>query len=280
MTIIPQLRNSIVRNRLAHAYLFSGESHSGKKGVAKALARQLNCEQSGVLEPCGVCSSCKKIEKNNHPDVRWIFPNDESGSIKIEDIRALQAQMSLKPYEGRYKIHIIVDADTMTEAASNCLLKTLEEPQGDALLILTSSNTKMLLPTIISRCQVIKFPHPSGHEEDTSKNEAIDRFMEIGEELDEKLWLFDKERHEVEDALYILAGWFRDTLVLRCGADSSILMNPDRKDEIMKLSKKYSVENLLNILDTVEETRLVISQNANIKIAIPVMLMKINKATK
>jgi len=241
------------------------------------LAKTLNCEQSGVLEPCGVCSSCKKIETKNHPDVRWIFPNDETGSIKIEDIRALQYQVSLKPYEGRYKIYIIVDADTMTEAASNCLLKTLEEPQGETLLILTSSNTKMLLPTILSRCQVIKFPKSSGREEGTSKNEVIDRFMEIGEELDEKLWLFDKERHEIEDALYILAEWFRDMLVLRCGVSPSILMNPHRKDEIMKLSKKYSVENLLNILDTVEKTRLLISQNANIKIAIPVMLIKINK---
>lgn len=274
--IISQLRSSIVRGRLAHAYIFSGPDGSGKKETAKTLAKILNCEAKKP-EPCELCSSCKKIENNNHPDVRWILPGGDSDSIKIEDIRNLQREISMKPYEGRYKVYTIIDADTMTEEAANCLLKTLEEPPGDALLILTSSNIKMLLSTIVSRCQVVKFPHVPGHNEDASKDDVIDMFMETIGEPKEKLWLFDKERAEVEDALYVLAVWFRDMLVIKCGASPSILINPDRKDKIIKLSKDYSAEGLLSISDTIEETRLLVSQNANIKIAIPVMLMKINK---
>ena len=249
--IISQLRSSIVRDRLAHAYICSGPAGSGKKETAKTLAKILNCESKGT-DSCGLCSSCKKIENNNHPDVRWILRGDDSNSIKIEDIRNLQREIYMKPYEGRYKVYTIIDADTMTEEAANCLLKTLEEPPGDALLILTSSNIKMLLSTIISRCQVVKFPHASGHNEDDSKDEVIDMFMETIEEPKEKLWLFDKERAEVEDALYVLAGWFRDMLVIKCGASPSILINPDRKDKIMKSSKDYSVDWLLSISDTIE----------------------------
>lgn len=274
--IISQLRSSIVRGRLAHAYLFSGPTGSGKKETAKTLAKILNCELKGA-DSCGLCSSCKKIENNSHPDVRWILPGGDSDSIKIEDIRNLQREISMKPYEGRYKVYTIIDADTMTEEAANCLLKTLEEPPGDALLILTSSNIKMLLSTIVSRCQVVKFPSMLGSEEGTQKNEVIDMFLELGEEPKEKLWFFDKERPEIEDALYIIERWFRDILVLKCGASGSLLMNQDRKEEIKELSKGYSQEGLLNILNTIGDTRLVISQNANIKIAIPVMLMKINK---
>lgn len=155
-------RNSVNRDRLAHAYLFSGPRGLGKSLLAGTLAKFLNCEnpvKNGdlLIDCCDSCISCRKIDDFNHPDVHWIQAQKQSGKISIDEIRAMQKEVSLKAYEGRFKIFIIQDAQRITEQAANSLLKTLEEPPPLSLLILISTNMSGLLPTIISRCQIIKF---------------------------------------------------------------------------------------------------------------------------
>lgn len=158
------LQRALKTGRVAHAYLFTGPEGVGKRMTALALAQALNCDTPSPSpcpsplrgEGCGLCRSCRKIQEHLHPDVRVIEP--EGATLKIDQIRELQAEVALKPYEGRWKVFILDRAERMTEEAGNAFLKTLEEPAGEAVLILVTSNRNALLPTILSRCQEVHFP--------------------------------------------------------------------------------------------------------------------------
>lgn len=160
------LNKSIVNSRLAHAYLFIGQEHLGKQTVALEFAKSLQCQdKSGYnLSFCDKCVSCQEINKNSHPDVLLVAPEiiEEKGKkreqeIGIEKIRDIQRQVSLFSFRGGYKIIIIDSIEKMTRQAANALLKTLEEPSAKTIFILISSAPRVLLPTIISRCLMIKF---------------------------------------------------------------------------------------------------------------------------
>ena len=146
------LQHSLATGRVAQSYLFVGPPRIGKTSLALYLARALNCLSEGA-RPCGVCPACQKVGKGLHPDVRVI---DEVGArIKIDQIRGLQRETSLSPFEGRRRVYVLVNFEEATPEASNCLLKTLEEPPEKVTLILTATQVETLLPTIVSRCQVL-----------------------------------------------------------------------------------------------------------------------------
>jgi len=148
------LVRTMQRGRIASSYLFAGEPGIGKKYTAVTLAKALNCLTS-LGDACDECPSCKKIDSGIHPDFLLISP--ESGQIRIEEIRAIDEMLSLKAFEGRYKVVIVDDADTMNQYAANAFLKRLEEPPGESLIILVSSNPARLPDTIRSRCSRINF---------------------------------------------------------------------------------------------------------------------------
>ena len=151
------LGRAMENGRIAHAYLFHGPEGVGKRLMALALARAIVCdEQRG----CGNCLPCRKIDHQNHPDLHVLEP--DGNSIKIEQIRSVKRDLNLKPLESPRKICLIEEADLMTAGAANSLLKTLEEPRGDTLIILLSAQPNRLLETIRSRCQAIPFTrHPN-----------------------------------------------------------------------------------------------------------------------
>ncbi len=151
--------------RMAHAYLFRGPDGVGKQLFARTMAVILNCSHTTGNTACGKCSSCKKYRSGNHPDFLYIRP--EKGSIKIDMIRALKKTLSYPPYESKMRVVFLEDIHTMRPEAANSLLKVLEEPPENNLLILTAESSKAILPTIVSRCQVIPF-HSLGIE-DTQK---------------------------------------------------------------------------------------------------------------
>jgi DNA polymerase-3 subunit delta' len=149
------LKRTLANKTLAHAYLFSGEAGIGKKMTALALAAAVNCQNAGPEGGCGECPSCRKIVSNGHPDLHFLVPDGDE--IKIDQVRQVQSDLALKPFEGAKKTLIVDGVDRMNTASSNAFLKTLEEPPGDALIILITALPQSLLPTIRSRCQEIRF---------------------------------------------------------------------------------------------------------------------------
>jgi DNA polymerase-3 subunit delta' len=147
------LRDEMQSARVVHAYLFSGPAGTGKRTLADICARALLC--SSVSEkPCDVCPACKRFLSGNHPDMHRIVPEK---SIRVEDIRELIDVLSIHPYEGGRHVVVIEDAEKMTPQAQNALLKTLETPPGEAVFFLLTDQMTSLLPTIISRCRIIRF---------------------------------------------------------------------------------------------------------------------------
>ncbi|MEN3189976.1 MAG: DNA polymerase III subunit delta' C-terminal domain-containing protein [Atribacterota bacterium] len=150
------LLKSLKEEKIFPSYIFMGDDGVGKKSTAVEFAKAINClNLSSDFEVCESCSSCNKINKLCSPDLKIIEPI--KGSIRIEQIRELRREVNLKPFENRKKIYIIDQAEEMTLEASNCLLKTIEEPPDYAIIILICTNLDSILPTIVSRCQLIKF---------------------------------------------------------------------------------------------------------------------------
>jgi len=158
---ITLLKRALDNGSLAHAYLFVGPPQVGKGTLALNLAQVLNCV--GGEPPCQQCSSCLRISRGSHADVRVISlksgeaeKGKASVEIGIDDIREIQHAANLPPFEGRYKVFIIDGAESMSAEASNCLLKVLEEPLPQLIFLLLTSEEKRLLPTVASRCQRIE----------------------------------------------------------------------------------------------------------------------------
>jgi DNA polymerase III subunit delta' len=147
------LRSNLSAGRIAHAYLLSGPPQVGKRTLALSLAQALNCAEPDA--PCGRCPSCQKIAHGVHPDVRLIAAEGAGGNIKIEQMRALQHEAVLAPYEGRYRVFIVRQMEQATLEAANSLLKTLEEPSAQVILVLTAVHSESLPRTIVSRCQLL-----------------------------------------------------------------------------------------------------------------------------
>lgn len=137
--IITHLQNAISMNKVSHAYLFGGESGSGKKMMASLFAMALQCEKHGT-EPCMECPSCKKAQSQNHPDIIYV-KHEKPNTISIDEIREqLINDVTIKPYSSPYKIYIIDEAQKLTLQAQNALLKTIEEPPAYAVVMLLADN--------------------------------------------------------------------------------------------------------------------------------------------
>lgn len=152
--VIKGLQQGIKNLKVSHSYIFDGIEGIGKRTMVYTYAKTLQCLK-GDISPCNECSSCRAFNSGNHPDVFFITTNKKS--LGVDEIRdSIQKEIEVKPYKYKYKIFIVENADKMTMQAQNALLKTIEEPPGYGIIILISTNYKQFLPTIISRCTLIK----------------------------------------------------------------------------------------------------------------------------
>ncbi|MDD5596141.1 MAG: DNA polymerase III subunit delta' [Candidatus Omnitrophica bacterium] len=299
------LKESIKGDYLAGAYLFLGPDGVGKAMVAKTLAKALNCLEEQA-DACEKCPSCIKIEKNQHPDVHFVASigeedDEQVEAIKIEDIRLLQRQINLRPFEGKKKVFIINNAHQMTAESANALLKILEEPPKNSLIILISSKSTRLFKTIVSRCRMIKFsPLPRKELEVALKNEyhlapeqahfysffaegrlgmalalkdtnifneknlVIDQFISVNHASLDNLAAKDKE--SLRGYLNLLVVWLRDIYLLKSGLPHGEIINLDRKEELLKLMGNYSFSELDEALKFISRALLYLEQNVNAKL--------------
>jgi DNA polymerase III subunit delta' len=160
---VDMLKKHVVNGTTRHAYLFCGPPGLGRRTLALRFAQALNCTkpiEAGV--PCGECRDCKQIESMQHPDLSVIKAEDddkkskEGGTLKVDQIRDARRTLTLKPYQSKYRVSIFLRFQEANDSASNALLKTLEEAPSYAVLILTADNPEQLLPTIVSRCEVLR----------------------------------------------------------------------------------------------------------------------------
>jgi len=162
------LRTAARTGRVSHAYLFAGPAGVGRYDAAVAFAQLLNCEQPDASpgDACGECRACRRIAAGQHPDVRTVDvergllldPQDTTrAAIGIAQVRALRREVAFPPLEGRCKVYILAGADRMQAEAASSLLKVLEEPPAQVVIILIAESTVPMLPTVVSRCQLVRF---------------------------------------------------------------------------------------------------------------------------
>lgn len=155
------LQNTLRWGEPHQAYLFTGRSGIGRRTLALKLAQAINCTQppeAGI--PCEQCRTCRLIAQMQHPDLSIIHADNEGGTLKVEQIRELQHTLALAPYEARYRVAVLLRFEEANPSAANALLKTLEEPPERVILMLTANDSESLLPTIVSRCEVLRLRPP------------------------------------------------------------------------------------------------------------------------
>ena len=172
--VVQTLRNAILRQQVAHAYLFSGMRGVGKTTAARILAKALNCEQGPTPEPCGQCESCLEIARGNSVDVIEI---DGASNTGVDDVRELRENVKFSPFRGTYRIYIIDEVHMLSNSAFNALLKTLEEPPPHAVFIFATTEVHKIPPTITSRCQHFNFRR-------IPRREIIARLQEVVKHVD------------------------------------------------------------------------------------------------
>jgi DNA polymerase III subunit delta' len=319
------LHRALMTGRIAHAYLFTGPAGVGKRAAALAFAQALNCEMkqqsadscqlTAAQDGCGDCRICRNIAHGRHPDVQVIEP--DGATVKIEQIRTLEADAALASYEAQWKVFILDRAERMTEQAANALLKTLEEPARGTVFILLTSTVSALLPTIVSRCQTVTFsPLPNGQIEALLREKGIepsqarliaslsqgsieralspevaslsatrDLLLEgLGRGLhDGPAALVElaeklvKDREKLQQQLEILSAWFRDLMVAKASGRKDWLVNDDRGEEIVRQVEGTPLDAILDGLRAIHAVMDNLSRNANPRLSMEDLLLRLRE---
>ncbi len=258
--IVRTLQNSILNNKISHAYLFSGPRGTGKTSVARIFAKTLNCENQENVEPCGVCLSCIEIAQSNSPDVVEI---DAASNNGVDEIREIRDKVKFLPAGSKYKIYIIDEVHMLSQGAFNALLKTLEEPPKHVIFILATTEPHKVIPTILSRCQRFDFKTLSVQEiANVVRNVSKEEGFKISEEA--IIGISEGAEGGMRDALSYLdqaASFTDDEITID---DVNSVTGNLSFDKILELAKHFEDKNLAEGLKIVND--LIIMGKETIKI--------------
>lgn len=296
--------------RLAHAYLFRGQGQMGKMATALAFAKYLNCEEvlnGNKSQFCDVCPSCVKIHNTSHPDVHVLYP-DEGNVLKIEMIRDFLEHLKLRSFYGGTKVFIMAHAQQMTAEAANAVLKSLEEPSSNSLLILSTEVPEKIFETILSRCHAVHF-FPESKEDvkqylsqtfavssadaqffanysegskawatDLSqekmierKNEFIDAFV-LANPDDKYIKKITSDKEVTREFLRVLWTWVRDGLLYKAGVQEKRLVHSDRLNDLKRFQQRFSSEELVALNGEIVDMYRLLSENLNIRV--PLLIIR------
>ncbi len=295
------LKRSVLEAKPAHAYLFSGMEGIGKFESALHFAAMLNCAHFTERLDCE-CRSCKLIHGQTHPDLFIIRP--EKSTIKIDVIRDLQHRFRFAPTEALYRCAIIDDAHLLNRFAQNSLLKTLEEPPNNRIIILITANPAQLLPTIRSRCRQVRFgPLQINTVQERLEKHGVENVVAAqlasmsGGSLSKALELngsklmqlrgrtfeiledpsqfgisgllafsaqLSGDKNVAIEILELAIGWIRDVFVFRTGPDSATYLNQDHYASIKTGSESYTDRQLLEVYDIVVQSKSLLSAEYNV----------------
>ena len=258
------LKKAAELGKTPHALLFCGQAARGKRALALDFIKLLNCEHENFeSRPCRECRTCKDIEKNVHPDMTIVEP-EESKEIKITQIRDLQNSLSLKAYSAPFKTAIIDKAHLLNQEAQSAFLKILEEPKGNSLFILISEYPEMLLPTILSRVERMRFYSSPVLEKNTKEKGAIEEITRLSHENLLSRFQYAKaladSSNDLKGVLDIWLSYFRETLLG--------VINGKVSD--------YTILKLRKILKTIQDISFLISTtNVNNRLALEILMLEL-----
>ncbi|MGE5553818.1 MAG: DNA polymerase III subunit delta' [Betaproteobacteria bacterium] len=305
------LKSALLKDRVAHAYLLAGPPGAGKRTLARILAAALNCAARGGPEwdgePCGECPSCQKMARGNHPDVQVIAP--DGSHLKLEQMQELRRENARRPYEGRCKVFIVEQAELMTDEAANCLLKTLEEPPGPTVFLLLTAYPARILPTIASRCSVLKLARlreaeivqklvAEGRTEEEARAAAglaggslgrartvAGRWNELREEARDffaaacrgdrvallaRAAAWSKSREEAQERLELLEALYRQLLLAAGGAPAGVW-----QQVLGREAERLSLDSARTALEALMWGRQALSANAHRRLLLEVLFLQI-----
>lgn len=311
---VDMLRQHAARDAARHAYLFAGSPGLGRRTLALHFAQALNCTQPVEPgEPCGECRDCKQIEAMMHPDLTVVQAENEGGTLKVDQIRAARRTLVLKPYQSKYRVAIFLRFQEANDSAANALLKTLEEAPSYAVLVLTADSPEELLPTIVSRCEILRLrPLPIERVETFLKkhgaNEADARLIshisggrpgyalrllrnpealsfrdEKLEELQTLLPASRVDKFAYAERLAKDKGTMRNVLLLwlsywrdallRAGGASTPIANVDKAADIDSLVERVSLFKVRQVVTDLEQALAGLDANVNPRLLAEVLLL-------
>jgi len=308
---VAYFKHLVKEEKLPHAIMLEGRQGVGKMTLGHQLVKSIFCDtKSG--DACGICRHCVKFEHDNHPDFLLIEP--DGTQIKNAQIEAFQEFIHIKPYDGLYKVVIIREADKMNASSQNRILKTLEEPPAHIIVIMLTTNSESLLPTVLSRCQIIKLnglhhalvldymkKNLDSSDEviaklaDGSIGRAVeyitsDQFEQIRSHTESillainskekskilgELSYFSSEKENIQSILDYMILWYRDIMLFKQAKAKHLLIHSESVDFIKKLARNLSLKKIIQNIEVIEATKKKLKQHGHFDLTIEVMLIRL-----
>jgi DNA polymerase III delta' subunit len=274
------LRRALAGNRVAYAYAFVGPTGSGRMTTARAFAQALLCETG---KACGKCRACELVGRGQHPDLHVIVPTPPeknpkgARTIRIDAVRELERQASLRPALAGRRVFILDEAERMTEDAPQAFLKFLEEPPPDTVVILVLSGVRAVPATVISRCQIVRFVARDTDGASTAVGEAWALLEAARAEgvpaLFRRTDRLDRDRTEVLiDGCWLLC---RDLLLVRAGAPAALLSDPARAEALAAEARHWTDEALVAVIDACRAAREALIHNVTLRLTVETVVNRL-----